>query len=372
MQDGGVETNIEGATAFRSEVVKEIDREEKMLKAVSQPGKGITVKLVIAIIILVLAVVLLFINPVGYLLWLMIAFILRSFYWIIWFIPTTRDKADKSDKTKLNLSSERIKRPVIYILKNKKKLGVEVGMTMLVTGMAPLAISNFILFGIGIGLGVYFGIIRGLYDYNTTLSVLFQMGIILVTFVLMSYLKPHERGLVRTVRKIKGGYSIRRNRRKFIALFILAVSSFIIALIGFIFVLSMFAPGGTWQAIQVKLEENGLFNVYLLIVILIIELILLRFFQGVSSKKMVIGYLKNRIYYLKEEALVPVDKAIEQAHSIQSPSVDTKMLEDAKRNFYSTIVYDIFEHNVFGYSRVYVIGPKLTFLLNEEALRYVQ
>lgn len=363
--------SLEEAEVFRQKVAKEIDREQQMLESLKAPHRGVTLRWIIVFVILGSAVVFLFLNPVGYLLWLIIAFILRSFYWISWFLPTSREKADKSEKTKIKRSGDNVKSSIVYMLKKKKKLGVEMGVTMLVTGMAPLALSNFILFGVGIVLGAYFGLIIHLWDYNSIISVLFQMAIILVTFVMMLFLKPHERGFKRTAGKLKGGYTTAQRRGRFIAYSIIALIGLFIALLGLIFVVSMFAPGGTWQAIWSKLQENGFNNLFLLALIFLTELILLRFFQGISSTRMLRQYLPERIQNITNSSLAPIDKAINQAKSSNSSTVDKNLLKNAMKNFYSIAVFDIYEHNIFGRFRVFVIGPKVSILLDEEALTHI-
>jgi hypothetical protein len=133
----------------------------------------------------------------------------------------------------------------------------------------------------------------------------------------------------------------------------------------------MFAPGGTWQSILSKLEENGLFNLYLLLLILVGEVILLRHFQAISSRRMIRQYLNARIPMLRNEVLDPLDEAISQAKAVSSPTVNNKVLEDAKTNYYNTIIFEIYDHNIFGYSQVYVIGPKFRVLLNEDDLIHI-
>jgi hypothetical protein len=36
------------------------------------------------------------------------------------------------------------------------------------------------------------------------------------------------------------------------------------------------------------------------------------------------------------------------------------------------VIYDIFEHNFFGYNPVYVVGPRFAYLLNEDALAHIK
>jgi hypothetical protein len=371
MIEGQCKNELEEAEAFRLQALKEIERERGIGEVAKAPQKGGLAGWFMALIFLAVALYLLLVNPVVFLLWLIVAFILRSFYWFSWFMPTIKDRADQREKEPLKLSRERLKGPVKYILKHKKMLGVEIGVTMLVTGMAPLAISNFILFGIGIALGIYYGLVMNLYDYGQTLSILFQMSIIMVTFVIMIFLRPHERGLVKTVRRIKGGYISAIGRGRFAAYLVLAMGGIVVALIGIIFVVSMFAPGGTWQAIWDKLQENGFRNLFLLVFVLITELVLLRHFQGISSKRMVVQYLRNRMHTIEETVVAPLDKAISQAKASGATTLADGVLDEVKTNYYSIVIYDVYEHNLFGFSRVFVVGPRVTLLLNEEALRYI-
>ncbi len=371
MENSLAGTSLNEAEGFRSKVVKEIGREQQILEDVKKPSHSYRISWTIALFIIGLYVVLLFLNPVAYLLWLIVAFILRSFYWISWLIPTTRHKGSRPKQERLKLSGT-IKGPIRYLIKWKKKLGLELGTTTLVTGMAPLALSNFILFGIGIGLGIYFGLIRHLYDYNTTLNILAEMALILAAFVIMIFIRPQERGFMRMAEKLRGRYESVQKSGRIVAIIVIALMGLFVALLGFVFVLSMFAPGGTWQSILAKLEANGLYNLYLLLLIFVGELFLLRHFQAISSRRMIRRYLSDRIPMLRAEVLDPLDEAISRAKAANSSTVDQKALKDAKTNYYSTIIFDVFDHNIFGFSQVYVIGPKFRVLLDEDALAHIR
>jgi MFS family permease len=363
---------IEMAEEFRLEAIKEIDREQKMLDNVNSPRRGFTIGWIIAIVFLGLACIALFLNEAGFLFWVMISFILYGFNFLIWFLPTTRNKADEAEKKKLNVSKEALKKPIRYILKKKKGLGVEIGMTMFLSGMVPLALSFFVLFGIGLIFGVYFGFIRNLYDQTRALAILFQILVILFFFVILLVLKPQERGFVKTARRFKGKIGSARSRGKVAGMFFIALAGLFVAALGLLFIGAILAPGGTWNELWEKLRADGDAQLIILILVFIAEVVIMRHFQAVSGRRMARKLLAERIGGIKEGAVDPLDKVIAEARAAHRATVEGAVLESAKTSFYSIVIYDIFEHNFFGYNPVYVVGPRVSYLLDEEALAHIK
>ena len=372
MDSGTSNISIEMAEEFRLEAIKEIGREQKMLDNVSAPRRGFTIGWAIAIVFLGLACIALFLNDAGFLFWVMISFILYGFNFLIFFLPTTRNKADEAEKQKLKVSKEAIKRPIRYILKKKKGLGVEIGMTMFLSGMVPLALSFFVLFGIGIFFGVYFGFIQNLYDQAKALGILVQILIILSFFVILLVLKPQERGFVKTARKFKGKIGSARSRSRVAGMFFIALAGLVMAALGLLFVGAILAPGGTWNELWAKLRADGDAKLIILILVFIAEVVIMRHFQAVSGRRMARKLLAERIDAIKEGAVDPLDKAIAEARAADRATMEGAVLEKAKTDFYSIVIYDIFEHNFFGYNPVYVVGPRISYLLDEEVLAHIK
>jgi hypothetical protein len=371
MEGSAASVPLEDMERFRAEAAEELSREKKMLEAINQPRNGFTVGWIIAFIILAVACIEILLVPDGVMFWIVIAFILYSFNFIIWFIPTSRNKGDSTEKEKLKLSGKTVKGPVRYLLKKKKALGVEIGLTMFLSGMVPLALSFFILFGIGVVFASYFAFVRHLYDQNDVLTIIIQIFIILVFFVVLVMIKPQARGIGQTARTLKGKYGSARSRGKVAGLFIIAVIGVIVAVIGLLFVGAILRPGGTWQEIVDFLKADGSYNLLTIILVLIAEVVIMRHFQAVSGKRMARTLLEQRIQGLQDGTIAPLDAALAQANKATSTKVDLKVLDDAKTIFYSIVIYDIFEHNIFGYSPVYVVGPKMSVVMNEDALAHI-
>jgi hypothetical protein len=361
---------LKNAEEFRAEVAREIEREQTILDKVNAPRKGFTIGWIIAFVILGLSTIVLFLNDVGYLFWVMISFILYGFNFLIWFLPTTRNKADEAEKQKLNVSKESVKGPVRYILKKKKGLGVEIGMTMFLSGMVPLAMSFFVLFGVGIIFGIYFGFAKQLYDQSKALAMLIQILVILLFFVILLVLKPQERGFVKTARKFKGKIGSARGRVA--GLFFIAIAGLFVAALGLLFIGAILAPGGTWNEVWAKLVANGNANLFILVLVFIAEVVIMRHFQAVSGRRMARKLLAARIANIREDALAPMDRIIAEAKAAKKDRVDEAALEEAKTAYFSVVIYDIFEHNFFGYNPVYVVGPRMSYLLNEDALAHIK
>src|SRR5512137_1093662 len=92
MQAEEICKDIASPEGLRSEVRTEIAYEERLLQKVTKPQRGYTIGYISVIVLLAVIVLIIFAQPDGILLWLIVAFILYSFNYIILFLPTTRKR----------------------------------------------------------------------------------------------------------------------------------------------------------------------------------------------------------------------------------------------------------------------------------------
>lgn len=363
---------MEEALRLREEIKGEIDREQASIDRISAPRPGFKVGWALVLTILALTIVIVFLNKNVILFWIVASFVLYSFNFIIWFIPTTRNRTIGERKAKSKKSASEVKGPIWYLWKKRKALGAEIGLTMFLSGMVPLALSFFVLFGMGLFFLLYYSVITQVYEFSKALYVIVQILIILAFFIVLVIIKPQDRGLGKIAKKLKGKIGVAKGNGRMAMAFIIAIIGVIVAVIGFFFVGAILMPGGTWQKVVDFLQDNGFYNLILIGLVLVAEVIIMRHFQAVSGKRMALRMFADRVERMREGILVPLDEAIQEAKGSGSAGIDPEMLENAKSGFYSIVIYDIYEHNVFGYSPVYVVGPRTEYVLNEEVLARVK
>ncbi|NLT36625.1 MAG: hypothetical protein GXX95_00495 [Methanomassiliicoccus sp.] len=362
---------LEEAERFCREVIDEVHREERMLSDVNEPRWGEALGWVISLLILAMAAVIVVIYPIGFLFWALVAFLLYSFNFIIWFVPTTKGTVHQEGWGKEYLSLRTVKDPFLNIVKKKKVLGLEILITMFLSGMVPLAPSFFVLFGSGILFGGYYGFIAPGSDPVSAINLILQMIVILLFFILLVVLEPQERGLARTARRFKGRFESARRESITAVLFVIAIVGLFFAIFGLLFIGAILFPGGTWEELLTFMKINVDSDLLILVVVFIAEIVLMRHLQSISGRRMSRTLLNDRIDSIRVNALAPVEEALSLARDTGSDTISCDILDHAETSFYSIVIYDLFEHNFFGYWPVYVVGPNLSVVLDEEALTHV-
>jgi len=367
MQAEEICKDVSSPEGLRSEVRTEIAHEERLLARVKQPNRGYTMGYIAVVVLLAVIVLIIFAQPNGILLWLIVAFILYSFNYIILFLPTTR-KRRSEDACRRSYQIGDILKPVKFLLAHKRKLAIEVSLTMFLGGMVPLAASFFVIFGIGLFFALYFGYITGSMDPLVAQNIVIQILFIIFFFIMMLILEPHSQGFTRIATSMRGRISAARERSRAAFIGIMALAGLIIAVVAILFIGAMLLTGGTLGQL-ISVEKWG--NLLLLILIFAIEIAVMRHFQAVSSRRMVRGLLEERLRSMRKDVLEPLEALVVRLSGKEVVGKDKEILEQLKRGFFSIATYDIVELNFFGYSPIFVVGPKLKYLLDPQVIPYL-
>lgn len=368
MRISGICKDLNWPEGLHDEVVGEIEIEERMLQKTSKPVKGTVFGYALTFILIFVCIALIFIYPEGAIAWFIITFVLYSFNFIIIFLPTTRKgKVDESCRRTIGWDALQ---PIKFLLKKKKKLAVEVGLTMFLGGMVPLALSFFVLFGIGFFLAIYFAFIVTDLSSGVAWSVIIQISVIILFFVVMMLIRPDAQGLTRIARSFRNRLDVARQRSRWDTMAIVLVIGLIIVGLAMLFVGALLLTGGVLAQVIGEGGRVGL-NLFLIIIISAAELVILRHFQVVSSKKMAKTLLKKRLTILKKDVLEPLTALLDQAKQTGDESYNVEEFERIKINFFNVVVYAVFELNLFGYSPVYIVGPNVKYLMDERVIPYV-
>jgi hypothetical protein len=368
MEADEIRMDISSAEGFESEVRTEIAHEERLLQRVNRSHRGYIRSYIMAAVLLTLIVLIIFAKPEAILVWLIAAFILYSFNFIILFLPTTRKDKDP-DARRRSFHVRDAFLPAWMLLRQKRRLAIEIGITIFLGGMAPLAASFFIIFGIGLFFALYFGLITGALDPVITQSIVVQIVFIIFFFIMMLILEPHSQGFSRIASAF--GVKIRaahiKSQSAFVA--IMALAGIVIAIVAILFIGAMLLTGGMLS--QLFTAEEDLRNVFLFALLIGIQIMVMRHFQAVSSRRMARVMLKERLDMLKMDVLQPLEVVIARVKNRALDEKDNERMDELKRLFFSIATYDLFELNFFGYSPIYVVGPKVKYILDPKIIPYL-
>ena len=121
---------------------------------VKSRSKGQALGTILAGFFVLVAVALIFLKPSLLILWLIIAILLYSYNFIILLIPTTTvEKTHIKDRIDVGQLSAQFKEIATHLILRKRRLAVEVGLTIFFGGMVPLALSFSIIFAVGLVFG---------------------------------------------------------------------------------------------------------------------------------------------------------------------------------------------------------------------------
>lgn len=364
----GICRDINWPDGLRGEVIDAIEYEQRIMDRVSRRGRGLTAGYVVAFFLLVFAAALILTVPGGVLAWFIAAFILYSFNFIILFLPTTK-KGRRDESCRRTIGWDSLQ-PIKFLLRRRFRLALEVGITMFLGGMVPLAVSFFILFGMGVFLTLYFAFFQGAMDAGLAWVIVFQAALIIMFFVVVVYTEPQAQGFTRIARTFKARYDRAKERSRLSQSALLVAMGLVAVGAGLLFVGAILLTGGVLGRVIEVGSTLGLSLLFILLVLLV-QVVIMRHFQVVSSRRMARALLEIRLESLRKDVLAPLAPMLEQAKYADESSFDRKELERIKSAFFNIVLYEVFELNLFGYSPVYVVGPNVKYLMDERVLPYL-
>ncbi len=96
------------------------------------------------------------------------------------------------------------------------------------------------------------------------------------------------------------------------------------------------------------------------------QVVIMRHFQGISSRKMAINVLRKRIATLKNDILLKIEGEASVAGLDQEHH--DEVIETARIKYCCLIIYDIAEHSFFGYAPVYMVAPGMRYAKEDKVL----
>ena len=87
-----------------------------------------------------------------------------------------------------------------HLIINRKGLALEMGLTVFLGGMVPLALSFTVIFGVGLAFAMDYGILSNAIDLAVTNAIIIQIVLILLFYVLLMFFAPHTQGMTKIFR----------------------------------------------------------------------------------------------------------------------------------------------------------------------------
>lgn len=352
---------------FRDDVVLQRQEEEATYHLLSNRPPHASRWDVISVVLLISSAVLLLLEPVALLLWLVVGILLYSYNFIIILLPTTRVKSRPEEREALKKMGKNEIWLGIQLLLKKRYLALELGITMFLGGMVPLALSFSIILGLGLSVTFYYALIESSMTWSFAILVMLQLVFIMGFYLFVVLLAPQDQGITSLARTFKqrinrGGMGVTRS---VIGAYITILALVIITV--FLVIGAMLLPGITLVLILVEIENWGWSVLAMFFFILVAQLILMRHFQSRSSRRMVLVLLEDRVVRFGKEVLDPLHIWMEGGVCSDRPGFDVAY-KALKNNFYSMAIYDIVRVDIFSSSPVYIVAPRLRYIINDKVL----
>jgi hypothetical protein len=356
----------EGVAAFRQEVATEVSCEEGMLQKLLEPRSNEKYGHLVVFGLTALIIILIFLQNSIFILWLIVAILLYSYNFVIMLIPTTTERIRSDDKDIAPVIDKERKWLAIRLLLKKKKLAIEIGLTVFLGGIVPLSLSFSIIFGLAMFFAVYFGFLTHIIAGQAVLLMVVQISFIILFYLLMFFLEPQAQGITKIAISYKQKFDDARSKGKK-AYFIIVLSSIgLIVVAGVLVIGAMLLPGFILPSF---FEDMNLFpnvDIWVILLVVVSQLIIMRHFQGIMSRWMAVNLLKTRVDDLNHLVLEKLD-ALAAVPESQKKEL---MLKDLKKKYYSIAIYDVIQQDIFGYSPVYLVGPRLRYVLDDTVISH--
>lgn len=360
--------SVDELTVFKKDVEDEIKREEELILRVKKRSKGQTLSTLFACVFIFIAVALIFYKPSVLIPWLIVGILLYSYNFIILLIPTTTvEKTKIRDRIDIQKLYIQFKEIAVHLILKKKRLALEVGLTIFFGGMIPLALSFSIIFSIGLVFAINFGFLADTMGTKLAGDIATQIILIILFYVLMLVLEPHAQGITRIARTVRTKLRAARSKNKFEFAALSTVVGGLLIVCAILFFGAILLPGNTLVELISEDDVPFIIDIPDLFTVLVVQLVIMRHFQGITSRWMASSLLKARIEEMKSEVLVPLNRCI-NGNGKQQGDESVIDLGTIKAKYCGLAIYDITEQNFFGYGSIFLIAPRLRYALDDTVL----
>jgi len=358
---------VEDAMDFRDEVLDELTEERKMLGRLDCPGKGSHHGHLIPLALLVTAVIIMLVRGQTLLIWLTVGLLLYSYNFIILFIPTSTCRFRAGRRTELRLLSKQRRWLAIKLLLKKRWLALEMGLTVFLGGMVPLTLSFSMIFSTGLLLVLYHITFSAFIEWRLAVLLVIQLMAILLFYVVIVALAPQSRGMTQYARSLRRRMGMARTKGRNAVVLMMMVVAGLAAAMAALFLGAFLLPGATLVSLfgSLHLEVVDALSV---VFVAACQLVVMHHFQSLLSLSMATRILSTRVESIERDILAPLDAMIAGGRRVDAGA--ESILREIKGKYYSIAIYDIIRQDLFGHAPVYLIGPRLRYVLDDRVIAH--
>lgn len=351
-------------TDLKREVQEEIGSEEAILERLTRPRRGDNVGHLLTLVLMTGLVALVFIQNDTFFLCLIAALLIYSFNFVLILIPSTTERIRPGEREAVDNIEEERKWLALKLLAKDRRLAVDIGLTIFLCGIIPLSLSFSIIFGVTLALALYLSLTNFLADHELW-AIFIRIGLILFFYLMVVLIEPQSKGAIEGVLPKKDRAGRTRIDGYSTLLIILMIFVGIVLATSLLGLGIVFLPGINLDELsKVGAALTGSAG-FVLIFVIVSLMVTMRHFQGAASRRMVINIITARLERLKERVLEPLE-------SLEAGADSETGLKEIKRAFYSMVIFDINEHDFFGRSQVYMVGPRLRYVLDDRVLAFLR
>ena len=353
-----------------NEVKSHLDGISTQLEHIAGVSVNVKRTAVIFTLVLLLNVSIIFSDLIFTIYWVIAAYAFLMTNPFIMLIPKER-KQFRVDKKRAEKGLSEIfsqAKSQVGIIRGQKTTYGEMVWNLFFVNCQPMAPGFFILFSVCILFAVA-GQLNGFYSYSSMLIIIVQSIAIIVFYVAIVLAKPYNNGVFTKITGIrshvKETYSHRGLRK---ALQVVLIFAVVAAALGIIFILVLLLPGFSLGVYVTSVKDLGFYETRVLpfVIIFIFQVILVRLIQGVYSRRLVTGFLKNQEETLREGVLSragilpPTLKGLSECEG----EAAERELNDLHLAFQRIRLLKSDYHHIGGYFPVYLIVPDVACILS--------
>jgi len=360
-------TVTEDVSAFFQEVSEELAQQEELLKRVQVKGDHRLIRSIISLVLLTVISAVIITRPGSLHIWLIVALLLYSYNFVILLLPTTTGKTRPRKKAVPRQEDADHRWLAIKLLARKRKLAIEVGLTVFLGGMVPLTLSFTIILGLALCLLAYFLLFSIAIVDSVALLVVVQVLLIITFYALIIILHPQSQGITLFARAWK--VRIRTARSKGWAattvVFMLALG--LVTVTAILFVGALILPGVTLASLLPSLGHLILDDMFIIALFLAVQIWVMRNFQVFTSRRMAITILSSKVGKLNE--MLTRTETLNTLEGI-GPGREERF-QAIRSEYYVMMVYDVIRLDFFGRAPVYLVAPRLKYILDDNVIAQI-
>lgn len=341
---------------------EEIRYERTERTALLQSDKNRNISRLMAMDLLLLNILLFFVLDNYMIDWITASFLLYAVNPFIMLVPSTR--ASIGPRRRKNARDYLATLQQIELYRNKWTLGRILWNAFFINSQ-PLAIGFSLVYCVNIIFTLTYGL------GPITDLVLFQSVAITIFYLGIWYLKPYSADFLDSLLDIRTNiYQRIHTRMQPLWKVFLSIGT-LATLVIVVIIAAMLLPGFTLNAVLDAKEAIKGLGVVPVLVVLISQILLVRFSQGAHSRRMIIDLKDRKTEVLNNFVDIPLSVYRSKLEKGQLDAVDsfTRDFSDIRDAYISSKVYKTTSQDLFGFFPVYLMVPDPDVILNPAIVR---